>query len=109
MMHGTEWQSMATWVTAATEMTQCTPTSRHMLGICKSLPTLDCSLQALKGLKSRLGDMLQYLEAVVSGKLPVNNEIIGLMQDMFNLLPNLNIETLSQSLTGAPFITTHEK
>lgn len=45
--------------------------------------------------------MLAYLEAVVEGKLPVNNEIIALMQDMFNLLPNLNIETLSQSLTGA--------
>ena len=58
-------------------------------------------MQALKGLKSRLGDMLAYLEAVVEGKVPVNNEIIALMQDMFNLLPNLNIEALSQSLTGA--------
>ena len=45
--------------------------------------------------------MLAYLSAVVDGKLPVNNEIIALMQDMFNLLPNLNISTLSQSLTGA--------
>jgi hypothetical protein len=57
-------------------------------------------LQALKGLKSRLGDIKQYLEAVISGQLPVNNEIIGLVQDMFNLLPNLNIASLAQSLTG---------
>jgi hypothetical protein len=58
-------------------------------------------LQALKGLKSRLSDIQQYLEAVISGRLPVNNEIIGLIQDMFNLLPNLNVASLSQSLTGA--------
>jgi 26S proteasome regulatory subunit N8 len=57
-------------------------------------------LQALKGLKSRLGDIKQYLESVIAGQLPVNNEIIGLVQDMFNLLPNLNIASLAQSLTG---------
>ena len=61
-------------------------------------------MQALRGLKSRLSDMLAYLEAVVEGKLPVNNEIIGLLQDIFNLLPNLNLEALSQSLTGAHHI-----
>jgi Maintenance of mitochondrial structure and function len=48
--------------------------------------------------------MLAYLEAVVAGKLPVNNEIVALLQDMFNLLPNLNIDALAQSLTGAPAV-----
>lgn len=46
--------------------------------------------------------MHQYLEAVTAGKMPVNRDIIALMQDIFNLLPNLNIQRLSQALTGAP-------
>jgi hypothetical protein len=58
-------------------------------------------VQALKGLKGRLWEMHQYLEAVTAGKMPVNRDIIALMQDIFNLLPNLNIQRLSQALTGA--------
>jgi hypothetical protein len=44
--------------------------------------------------------MHQYLEAVTAGKMPVNRDIVALMQDIFNLLPNLNIQRLSQALTG---------
>ena len=61
-------------------------------------------VQALKGLKSRLGDVQQYLDAVLAGTLPANNEVLGLIQDMFNLLPNLNVSALSQSLTGARLV-----
>jgi hypothetical protein len=57
-------------------------------------------MQALKGLKGRLWEMHQYLEAVTAGKMPVNRDIVALMQDIFNLLPNLNIQRLSQALTG---------
>jgi 26S proteasome regulatory subunit N8 len=32
----------------------------------------------------------RYLDDVAAGKLPVNNQIIYLMQDIFNLLPDLN-------------------
>jgi hypothetical protein len=32
----------------------------------------------------------RYLEDVAAGKLPVNNQIIYMMQDIFNLLPDLN-------------------
>ena len=46
--------------------------------------------------------MHQYLEAVSAGQMPVNRDIVALMQDIFNLLPNLNIQRLSQALTGAP-------
>jgi hypothetical protein len=59
------------------------------------------AVQALRGLKSRLGEMLEYLTCVLEGKLPANNDIIALMQDIFNLLPNLNVQSLSQSLAGA--------
>ena len=51
----------------------------------------------LRGLKSKLGEMQAYLEAVVAGKLPVDNDIMRNMQDMFNLLPNLNVAELSKS------------
>eukprot|EP00658_Telonema_sp_P-2_P033422 TRINITY_DN24538_c0_g1_i1.p1 TRINITY_DN24538_c0_g1~~TRINITY_DN24538_c0_g1_i1.p1 ORF type:complete len:317 (+),score=99.17 TRINITY_DN24538_c0_g1_i1:216-1166(+) len=49
---------------------------------------------AMKGLHSRLQDMMKYLENVLHKKLPVNNEIIGIVQDIFNLLPNLSIEEM---------------
>lgn len=45
--------------------------------------------------------MHDYLEAVAAGRLPVNRDIIALMQDIFNLLPNLNMTRLSEALTGA--------
>merc|ERR1711998_20860 len=51
-------------------------------------------LNAMKGLHSRLQDVTKYLENVISKKLPVNNEIVGMIQDIFNLLPNLSIEEM---------------
>mmetsp|Transcript_19877 Transcript_19877/g.32694 ORF Transcript_19877/g.32694 Transcript_19877/m.32694 type:complete len:300 (+) Transcript_19877:50-949(+) len=54
-------------------------------------------LTGLNGLKSRLEEMHTYLEKVVSGEMPVNNQVLYNMQDIFNLLPNLNIESLVQS------------
>ncbi len=32
------------------------------------------------------------MELVVDGVLPLNHEILGHLQDVFNLLPNLNLE-----------------
>lgn len=54
-------------------------------------------MAGLKGLKARLEEMHAYLEAVLSGEMRVNNQVIYNMQDVFNLLPNLNIEALVQS------------
>jgi len=54
-------------------------------------------MAALKGLKSRLEEISQYLELVESGRLPVNNDIMYQLQDVFNLLPNLNVEDLIKS------------
>jgi len=51
-------------------------------------------LGALKGLASRLQEIDSYLQNVLSGRLPVNHQIIYKLQDIFNLLPNLNIEAL---------------
>lgn len=51
----------------------------------------------LRGLKSKLAEMQVYIDLVVEGKLPVNNEIMRNLQDIFNLLPNLNVAELSRS------------
>eukprot|EP00736_Rhodelphis_marinus_P013877 Rmarinus@m.23359 len=57
-------------------------------------------LQALRGLEARLQEIVAYLDRVVDGKLPVNHEIIYRIQDIFNLLPNLNVPELLRSFTG---------
>jgi 26S proteasome regulatory subunit N8 len=46
-------------------------------------------LKSLQGLQQKLREIIGYLEKVSSGALPINNEILGKLQDIFNLLPNL--------------------
>lgn len=47
-------------------------------------------LQSLQGLHLRLRDIGAYLQKVLDGDLPVNHAILGNLQDVFNLLPNLS-------------------
>ncbi|KAH7278104.1 hypothetical protein KP509_38G024500 [Ceratopteris richardii] len=54
-------------------------------------------LTALKGLESRLKEIQSYLDYVIEGKLPLNHEILYHLQDVFNLLPNLNVNELVKS------------
>merc|ERR1719482_183230 len=51
-------------------------------------------LGSLKGLEARLQEVEAYLQNVLSGRLPVNHRIIYQLQDIFNLLPNLNVEEM---------------
>ncbi|XP_041027145.1 26S proteasome non-ATPase regulatory subunit 7 homolog B-like [Juglans microcarpa x Juglans regia] len=51
-------------------------------------------LTALKGLGARLQEIRDYLDLVVDGKIPLNHEILYHLQDVFNLLPNLNVSEL---------------
>ncbi|XP_028417550.1 26S proteasome non-ATPase regulatory subunit 7-like [Dendronephthya gigantea] len=51
-------------------------------------------LTSLKGLNKHLQDIRNYLEKVVMGTLPVNHTIIYQLQDVFNLLPDLNVAEL---------------
>ncbi|KAG1666147.1 hypothetical protein FOA52_011558 [Chlamydomonas sp. UWO 241] len=55
-------------------------------------------LQALNGLRNRLSEIQMYLGHVLSGTLPMNHDILGHLQDIFNLLPNMNVEALSKAL-----------
>ena len=52
-------------------------------------------LQSLQGLHLRLRDIGTYLQKVIDKELPVNHAILGNLQDVFNLLPNLSNPTSS--------------
>lgn len=54
-------------------------------------------LTALKGLEARLKEIRSYLDYVIDGRLPLNHEILYHLQDVFNLLPNLNVNELVKS------------
>mmetsp|Transcript_697 Transcript_697/g.1128 ORF Transcript_697/g.1128 Transcript_697/m.1128 type:complete len:247 (-) Transcript_697:99-839(-) len=60
---------------------------------------VSAKLASLKGLKARLEDIHLYLKQVADGQMPVNHEITYLMQEVFNLLPNLNMEELVRSFS----------
>ncbi|PQP96005.1 26S proteasome non-ATPase regulatory subunit 7 homolog A [Prunus yedoensis var. nudiflora] len=47
-----------------------------------------------KGLDARLREIRSYLDLVIDEKLPLNHEILYHLQDVFNLLPNLNVAEL---------------
>ncbi|KAI7880370.1 Mov34-domain-containing protein, partial [Lichtheimia hyalospora FSU 10163] len=51
-------------------------------------------LGSLAGLQGRLEEIRDYLQKVVAGKLPVNHQIIYNLQDIFNLLPNLEVQEM---------------
>ena len=46
-------------------------------------------LKSLQGLQRKLNDIVLYLNKVIAKELPVNHAILGKLQDVFNLLPNL--------------------
>ncbi|KAF4554045.1 26S proteasome regulatory subunit rpn-8-like protein [Elsinoe fawcettii] len=57
-------------------------------------------LQSLQGLHLRLQDIGKYLQKVLDGDLPVNHAILGNLQDVFNLLPNLSTPKTSPTVNG---------
>ncbi|KAH8998227.1 hypothetical protein EDB86DRAFT_2828512 [Lactarius hatsudake] len=46
-------------------------------------------LASLRGLAARLSDVQRYLVDVAQGSTPVNHQVVYLLQDAFNLLPDL--------------------
>lgn len=55
----------------------------------------------MQGLHLRLRDIGQYLQKVLDHELPVNHAILGNLQDVFNLLPNLSTPPATQRLSGS--------
>ncbi|GJZ77642.1 26S proteasome non-ATPase regulatory subunit 7 homolog A [Tanacetum coccineum] len=72
------------------------------IGKSRRMKTNDVSgkLEALKGLDARLKEIRSYLDLVIEGKLPLNHEILYHLQDIFNLLPNLNVAELVKAFAG---------
>ena len=58
---------------------------------------ITAQLQSLQGLHHRLRDIGAYLQKVLDGDLPINHAILGNLQDIFNLLPNLTTPPASRS------------
>merc|ERR1711933_197746 len=54
-------------------------------------------LTALKGLGERLKAISKYLQDVVAGKMPMNQEIIYSLQEIFNLCPDQDSDELIRS------------
>ncbi|KAF3403220.1 hypothetical protein DPV78_004105, partial [Talaromyces pinophilus] len=57
-------------------------------------------LQSLQGLHLRLRDIGQYLQKVLDHELPINHAILGNLQDIFNLLPNLSTPKSANEANG---------
>ncbi|KAJ5105162.1 hypothetical protein NUU61_002509 [Penicillium alfredii] len=57
-------------------------------------------LQSLQGLHLRLRDIGQYLQKVLDHELPINHAILGNLQDVFNLLPNLSTPPTTPRISG---------
>ncbi|KDD73949.1 maintenance of mitochondrial structure and function protein [Helicosporidium sp. ATCC 50920] len=56
-------------------------------------------VHGLRGLKSRLLEIQDYLGKVVDGTLPLNHDILRNLQDIFTLLPDLDVEGLATSFS----------
>ncbi|PRT54221.1 26S proteasome regulatory subunit rpn-8 [Wickerhamiella sorbophila] len=69
---------------------------------------LTAQLTSLQGLDGRLRDIANYLDRVLQGKLPVNHVILGKLQDVLNLLPNLS-GAHSGELTKAFTVKTNDQ
>ena len=68
------------------------PTVSSLAGAFKS------KLDGLGGLASRLGEVSSYLAEVAAGTLPVNQEIMGVVQDMVAHLPNTTSGGVAQAM-----------
>jgi len=56
-------------------------------------------VSSLKALRNRLQDIAAYLSRVQDGKLPVNHQILYNLQDMFNLMPDLQVKEIQAAFT----------
>ncbi|XP_071489602.1 26S proteasome non-ATPase regulatory subunit 7-like [Diadema antillarum] len=59
---------------------------------------ITAQLLGLKGLQSQIQHISSYLQKVAAGELPVNHTIIYQLQDVFNLLPDVNLNDFVKSL-----------
>ncbi|CAH2054083.1 unnamed protein product [Thlaspi arvense] len=78
---------------------KCSYTCLQKFLLTKWRKLVTAKLTALKGLDARLREIRSYLDLVIEGKLPLNHEILYHLQDVFNLLPNLNVNELVKAFS----------
>lgn len=77
----------------------------HLLRDIKDVSIGDLSKQisdkvmGLKALNVKITEMKEYFDDVLDGKYPVNTEIVENLQDIFNLMPNLDFESIIKSFS----------
>ena len=59
----------------------------------------------VRGLHSQIKDIHAYLEKVASGRLPINHQIIYQLQDIFNLLPDVQLKEYVKAM----FVKTNDQ
>ncbi len=52
-----------------------------------------------KGLHAHVAEVEEYLQQVSSGVLPLNHAILSALQDVFNLLPNLSLDSFANAFS----------
>lgn len=52
--------------------------------------SLSNNFKSLKSLNEKLSNIVAYLGKLITGELPINTSILGKLQDVFNLLPNIS-------------------
>ena len=55
--------------------------------------------QSLQALIKKLTEIRNYLNNVITGKIPMNSQIIYNIQEIFNLLPNFDTESLIKAMS----------
>jgi 26S proteasome regulatory subunit N8 len=61
--------------------------------------SVSARMNSLQALHSRLTDIHKYLDSVTKKELPINHNILYLLQDVFNLLPGLQEKETKEAFT----------
>ncbi|XP_052816379.1 26S proteasome non-ATPase regulatory subunit 7-like [Mya arenaria] len=62
-------------------------------------------LMGLRGLQAQAEEINSYLQKVAAGTLPINHQIVYQLQDVFNLLPDVNL----QQFVKAVYVKTNDQ
>ncbi|KAJ5070136.1 26s proteasome non-atpase regulatory subunit 7 [Anaeramoeba ignava] len=62
------------------------------------ITTISEKINSLKGLEKRINEIMNYLDKVLEKEIPDNQEILGKIQDIFNIALNLDVQNLFQPI-----------
>ncbi len=89
------WNYSGVWTAIACTNYSCRDIQDKTVGTLSQ--RISSQLLSLQGLQTHLEGIRDYLEKVTQKKLPMNHQILYQLQDIFNLLPNLNLDVFTRS------------